>query len=276
MIDLIRSCKEAFRRDLKCPALLKWLELRYHYKAKARRETGSDADLKSSLYRITVLMLILSIASVTGLAASSIGTLATMPTTGSLDVSSANASISGNNPHQVVTVYFFYGNGCPHCAIAEPVIYNLSAKYPQVDFVWYEIYDNSTNQALFQQFNSRYGVQNPVVPEVYIGDKVLVGEDAIKSNLEPDIQHLLSTSNTENNTSNATGNASNASTSNASNTVNSSSNNSTIPADKGGNGYAVNNNPGQNDSVDIGFILVGAAAMLVVGFVVYRIKRKNG
>lgn len=120
---------------------------------------------------------------------------------------------SGDSPDQTVTVYFFYGDGCPHCALVEPFIDNLSAKYPQVDWQKLEVWYNSTNQALFQEFNSRYGVQNPVVPEVYIGDKVLIGEDAIKSNLEPEIQRQLSiiSNSVENNSTGntSTGNATN-------------------------------------------------------------------
>src|SRR5208337_4515743 len=38
-------------------------------------------------------------------------------------------------------VYYFYGQGCPHCAKIEPFVENITKKYPDVDIqkleVWY-------------------------------------------------------------------------------------------------------------------------------------------
>ncbi|MDW5562972.1 MAG: thioredoxin family protein [Methanomassiliicoccus sp.] len=224
--------------------------------------------MRPSLNRILVLTLVLVIVSATGLVALGTGALTATQTDSDPGSLSTNAS-SGNGQSQTVTVYFFYGNGCPHCVIAEPVIDRLSVKYPQVDFERYEIYYNSTNQALFQQFNHRYGVQNPVVPEVYIGDKVLIAEDAIKNDLEPDIQHELST------TSSSAENSSGASTDNANSAVN-SPNNGTTPAGPGGTGSEASTVPGPSDAAMIGTAVVAAAALLAIGLVIYRNKRKKG
>lgn len=214
---------------------------------------------------------------VAGLAASSTGALTTMQTTCDQDISPLDVSGSGNGQSHNVTVYFFYGNGCPHCAIAEPVIDSLSEKYPQVDFERCEIYNNGTNQALFQQLNSRYGVQNPVVPEVFIGDKVLIAEDAIRNDLEPEIQHMLSANNnTGNNATSTSAGVGGTNTDNASNTVSSPNNNSTMPAGPDRTSYGNSPNPVPNETIEIGVILIAAAASLAVGFVIYRSKRKKG
>ena len=49
-----------------------------------------------------------------------------------------------------ITVYFFYGEECPHCHNVMPFIRNLSEKYPDVDFHILETWHNETNNALSQ------------------------------------------------------------------------------------------------------------------------------
>jgi cytochrome c biogenesis protein CcdA/glutaredoxin len=85
---------------------------------------------------------------------------------------------------QSICIYLFYGQGCPHCERAKPVIDALAAKYPQVQLKTYEIYFNTTNQAMFREFRTRYGVTEDGVPTLFIGDRALVGETAIRTQLE--------------------------------------------------------------------------------------------
>jgi len=98
--------------------------------------------------------------------------------------------------NESVMLYFFYGSGCPHCAMVEPYIESLAAKYPQIVLIKLEVFHNSTNQALFREFNSRYGIKNSEVPAVFIADKALIGEDAIKNSLESTIQCAIDTDDT--------------------------------------------------------------------------------
>jgi cytochrome c biogenesis protein CcdA/glutaredoxin len=81
-------------------------------------------------------------------------------------------------------IYLFYGQGCPHCERVKPVIDELAAKYPQVQLKTYEVYFNTTNQAMFKEFLQRYGVAEEGVPTLFIGDRALVGETAIRTQLE--------------------------------------------------------------------------------------------
>jgi cytochrome c biogenesis protein CcdA/glutaredoxin len=85
---------------------------------------------------------------------------------------------------QQTCIYLFYGQGCPHCERAKPVIDALVLKYPQVQLKTYEVYFNSTNQAMFKEFQKRYDVTEEGVPTLFIGDRALVGETAIRSELE--------------------------------------------------------------------------------------------
>ncbi|PKL63857.1 MAG: hypothetical protein CVV32_11610 [Methanomicrobiales archaeon HGW-Methanomicrobiales-3] len=85
---------------------------------------------------------------------------------------------------ETICIYYFYGLGCPHCERVKPLIDELDAKYPQVVFRTYEIYFNTSNQAMFSEFNQRYGITDPGVPTIFIGDRALVGDAAIKMELE--------------------------------------------------------------------------------------------
>jgi cytochrome c biogenesis protein CcdA len=83
-----------------------------------------------------------------------------------------------------ICIYLFYAQGCSHCEKARPVIDALVAKYPQVQLKDYEIYFNTTNKAMFMEFRQRYNVTEGGVPVIFIGDRALVGETAVRTELE--------------------------------------------------------------------------------------------
>jgi thiol-disulfide isomerase/thioredoxin len=83
-----------------------------------------------------------------------------------------------------VTVYFFYGEECPHCHEVRPFIDTLSQKYPDVEFRMLETWHNQTNQELFTSLNTRLGVKEVGVPEVIVGETVLIGSRDIPVKLE--------------------------------------------------------------------------------------------
>jgi thiol-disulfide isomerase/thioredoxin len=82
------------------------------------------------------------------------------------------------------TVYFFYGEECPHCHKVMPFIQNLSKKYPDFKFRILETWHNDENQALFNAVNKRLGDTDTGVPEVVVGSVVLIGEKDIPDKLE--------------------------------------------------------------------------------------------
>lgn len=83
-----------------------------------------------------------------------------------------------------VTVYFFYGEECPHCHEVRPVIDSLQKKYPDVEFLVLETWHNQTNAALAATLNQDLGVTRPGVPEVIVGNTVLFGAAEIPEKLE--------------------------------------------------------------------------------------------
>jgi thiol-disulfide isomerase/thioredoxin len=92
-----------------------------------------------------------------------------------------DTSVQGN-----VTVYFFYGEECPHCHNVIPFIQNLSKKYPDVDFRLLETWHNETNQALSRSLHQKLGIQSAGVPEVIVigNNTPLIGDRAIPAELE--------------------------------------------------------------------------------------------
>ena len=93
----------------------------------------------------------------------------------------ADTSVPGN-----VTVYFFYGEECPHCHNVMPFIQNLSKKYSDVDFRILETWHNETNNALSKSLNQKLAIQNYGVPEVIVvgNNTPLIGDRDIPAYLE--------------------------------------------------------------------------------------------
>jgi cytochrome c biogenesis protein CcdA/thiol-disulfide isomerase/thioredoxin len=83
-----------------------------------------------------------------------------------------------------VTVYYFYGAECPHCQNVRPYIESLRQKYPDVNFRILEIWHDETNNALSRLMNHNLNQQQSLVPEVIVGDVVLLGENEITTKLE--------------------------------------------------------------------------------------------
>jgi thiol-disulfide isomerase/thioredoxin len=110
-------------------------------------------------------------------------------TAGCVSKDTTNAAAAPHN----VTVYFFYGEECPHCHNVLPFIRNLSTKYPDVDFVILETWHNETNNALFNSFNQKLGLKDSGVPEVIVAGNAspLIGDRDIPTYLEAIILEQL-------------------------------------------------------------------------------------
>jgi cytochrome c biogenesis protein CcdA/thiol-disulfide isomerase/thioredoxin len=90
-----------------------------------------------------------------------------------------------------VIAYYFYGDGCTHCANIKPHLLALAAKYPPLELRQLEVYHNTTNQEILSQVQRTYHLSTPGVPTLVIGDHALVGESEIRDNTEPIIIELL-------------------------------------------------------------------------------------
>ncbi len=91
-----------------------------------------------------------------------------------------------------VNIYFFWGDGCPHCATEKPFLESLVRKYPQVELRAYEIYYVEENRILFQGFGEALDFEPQGVPTTIIGKQVWVGfREEYKAEIEAAVQACM-------------------------------------------------------------------------------------
>lgn len=79
------------------------------------------------------------------------------------------------NASEKIKVYFFYGNGCPHCAKEMQFLQNLQKDYSNLDIITYEIYDNKDNALLLKKIGKSLNADVSGVPFSVIGEKYFIG-----------------------------------------------------------------------------------------------------
>lgn len=82
-------------------------------------------------------------------------------------------------------IYFFYGDGCPHCEKVEPFIDALSNR-TDIEVQRFEIYHNEDNSYLLNTFFTVNNVpqEERGIPAVFIANAYLTGDVNIQSSLE--------------------------------------------------------------------------------------------
>ena len=98
-------------------------------------------------------------------------------------------SVSFVQSQDKTCIYFFYGQGCPHCAKVEPYLSEMEKKY-DLEVYRFEIYNNRSNLVLLQKYFDAYDVPQSQrgVPVVFISDNYFVGDRPILDNLESKIK----------------------------------------------------------------------------------------
>ncbi|NPV57397.1 MAG: thioredoxin family protein [Anaerolineae bacterium] len=82
-------------------------------------------------------------------------------------------------------IYMFWGNGCPHCALAKPFLEDLAQRHPEIEVQMYEVYYDETNLDLFRAFSAAYGFEPNAVPTIFMGEQYWVGfSDALGEQIE--------------------------------------------------------------------------------------------
>ena len=91
-----------------------------------------------------------------------------------------------------VTLYLFYGEGCPHCGKAKPYLESLPLQFPGLTVVSYEIYYNEENQELFVNMAQKFGMEQLAVPAFFIGPYYQLGySETINSSIEATVAYCL-------------------------------------------------------------------------------------
>jgi len=84
--------------------------------------------------------------------------------------------------HAATCVYFFHGDGCPHCANVIPFIDSVK----EMKIHDFEVYNNMTNALLLNEFFESYNIpaNQRGVPTVFVANTYLIGDKPIIENLE--------------------------------------------------------------------------------------------
>ena len=97
-----------------------------------------------------------------------------------------------------VTIYLFWGDGCPHCAVAKPYLEKLAASDPNIHLVKYEVYNDEDNLALLKKVSLGLGFAATKVPTIFIGDQYWEGyTDAIEKDIQEAVENGLANGSTD-------------------------------------------------------------------------------
>jgi len=102
------------------------------------------------------------------------------------------AASRGGADDGIVDVYYFYGEGCPHCSNVEPILGSIEDSYP-VRVHRYEVYGDGDNLQLFNDVSDSYGIPlvDRGVPTVFVGDRYFVGDVPLEEGLVSYVEEIL-------------------------------------------------------------------------------------
>jgi|GEM_PF-200728 len=91
-----------------------------------------------------------------------------------------------------LSVYYFYGEGCPHCAKVAPFIAEMEQKYP-LRVYRFDVYNNRSCLSLFDEYSDMYGLplERRAVPTVFVSGTYLVGDTPIIEGFEEAVKKAL-------------------------------------------------------------------------------------
>jgi len=103
---------------------------------------------------------------------------------------------------QEKNIYFFYGDGCPHCANEEVFLEELKNDFPEIEIKFYEVWNNLDNVRFLESVSRKLNLDIPGVPILIVGDKHFVGfhsaettgkeiEEAVRDYIERDCLDLV-------------------------------------------------------------------------------------
>lgn len=83
-----------------------------------------------------------------------------------------NIAEAKNNP---TTIYFFWSDGCPHCADEKKHLDFLVANNPDLTVKDWDISTSDIGQEILTQMSNAYGAKTTGVPITFIGENVVYG-----------------------------------------------------------------------------------------------------
>lgn len=86
----------------------------------------------------------------------------------------ASAAIAQSEDAKVV-VYFFWGDGCPHCEREKPVLAELSRGNARIEVRQFEVWKDRKNAEFFRNVMRAAGARSVGVPATIVGDRLFFG-----------------------------------------------------------------------------------------------------
>jgi len=103
--------------------------------------------------------------------------------------SAVSAQDTGNSE---VNIYFFWGDGCPHCEDEWVFLNDLTSRNLNINVVDYEVWYDKDNQKILLEFGQSLGFEPVAVPITVIGDRYWVGyTDALGAEMEAAANTLM-------------------------------------------------------------------------------------
>ena len=101
-------------------------------------------------------------------------------------------AVQASSQEKDINIYFFWGDGCPHCAAAHPVLEGLAEENPRIGFYEFEVYNHPENVDLFMVFGEAFDMEPRGVPTIFIGDRYWVGySEEIRAEIETYLNNCL-------------------------------------------------------------------------------------
>ncbi|OGW38018.1 MAG: hypothetical protein A2X58_02270 [Nitrospirae bacterium GWC2_56_14] len=90
-----------------------------------------------------------------------------------------------------VTLFFFWGEGCPHCASAMPFMKELEKRHPDLEVRSLEVFNNEDNLELLKKMAEQHGTEARGIPMVFIGDRYFTGfSEGTAHDIETEVKRI--------------------------------------------------------------------------------------
>ncbi len=86
-----------------------------------------------------------------------------------------NTQTQINQTTKKLPVYFFWGDGCPHCHAESIFLEKIKKDYPEIEIKAYEVYNNRENYKLLEKILEQRGAKVTGVPVTILGEQIIVG-----------------------------------------------------------------------------------------------------
>ncbi|MFO8034226.1 MAG: hypothetical protein R6U88_03550 [Candidatus Bipolaricaulota bacterium] len=101
-------------------------------------------------------------------------------------------TLAGGVALGAVELQYFWARGCPECGVMSEYLEELQERYPELEIHRHEVSFDADNWRLMQAVADAYGLDDVVVPAVFVGEQatVRVGP-AVELLIEEEVERCL-------------------------------------------------------------------------------------